>query len=343
LLIWIKKCIKAALAAVAYRTGILHLISTRRLRDGAAVLMYHRVLPRERLGESFSASSISVTPETFRRQMRLLRRLTSPLSVQELEAALDSGRFPRRACVVSFDDGWYDNLEHALPILAEFRIPAVIFLAVDYIGTGACFWQERLARLLFVASRSGPQARELFASLGQPGLIDLDANRARPAIRGIIDALKNVTVEKRDATIAAVESHLAAHNITVSATHPDRFLDWDGVRRLAESGVVTIGSHCCTHTPLPKLPLAAVGAELARSAEVIAEKLGGAPRTLAYPNGDYTSEIAALTGSRYRLAFTTERGIVKRGDDPTRLRRYNIHEHSTDTDGTFLARIAGLI
>lgn len=343
MLIWIKKYVKSAIAGVAYRTGLLQLISARRLAGSAAVLMYHRVLPRERLAESFSADSISVTPETFRRQMRLLTRLGSPLSVAELEQALASGKFPRRACVVTFDDGWYDNLEYALPILVELQVPAVIFLAVDYIGTDGCFWQERLARLLSVAARTGPEARELFAGFGQPGLIDLDAPRAKLAIRAIIDSLKHVSVEQRDAAITRAEAHLATRGLVVEASHPDRFLDWAGVRTLAGSGVVTIGSHCCTHTPLPKLPLEQAQAELTRSRDAIAAQLGSQPHTLAYPNGDYTPQIAALTGRHYRLAFTTERGLVRPGDDATRLRRYNVHEHSTDTDGTFLARMAGLI
>jgi peptidoglycan/xylan/chitin deacetylase (PgdA/CDA1 family) len=343
LLIRIKKTIKSTLAAIAYGTGLLQLLSARRLAGRAAVLMYHRVLPREQLAESFSAQSISVTPETFRRQMRLLRRLASPLSVAELAAALESGKFPRRACVVTFDDGWFDNLEHALPILAEYRIPAVIFLAVDYIGTGACFWQERLSRALYVAARAGEGSRPLFARFKREDILAMDPGRARFAVREIVDTLKHASVAERDAAIGIVLADLAARGLTVVSDHPDRFLDWDGVRKLAASGVVTIGSHCCTHTPLPKLALPEVEAELKRSRESIGRELGAVPATLAYPNGDYTPEIAALTGRNYSLAFTTERGLVTAGDDRSRLRRYNIHEHSTDTDGTFLARIAGLI
>lgn len=343
MLTWIKKYVKATLAALAYSSGLLRLLATRRLRGRAVVLMYHRVLPRDRLEESFSARSITVTPETFRRQMRLLRRLASPLSVDELQRALEEGRFPPRACVVTFDDGWYDNLEHALPILEEFRIPAVVFVAVDYIGTGACFWQERLSRLLFVAAGSGEASRELFAGFGHPRIPALDAARRREAVRGIVDSLKQASVAERDAAIGRVEAYVTSRGLAVANGHPDRFLDWDGVRTLARSGVVTIGSHCCTHTPLTKLAPADVAAELTRSRDVIREKLGAAPQALAYPNGDHDAAIAELTGNTYSLAFTTERGFVEQGAHRTRLRRYNIHEHSTDTDGTFLARIAGLL
>lgn len=343
MLTWIKKYVKATLAAIAYSSGLLWIVATRRLRDRAVVLMYHRVLPRDQLEESFSAHSIAVTPETFRRQMRLLRRVTSPLSVDDLRRALDGGGFPPRACVVTFDDGWYDNLEYALPILAEFRIPAVIFIAVDYIGTGACFWQERLARLLFVAAGSGDAARELFATFDRAEIPGLDPARRRPAVRGIVDSLKHASVAARDAAIGRVEAYVASRGLAVADGHPDRFLDWDGVRTLARSGVVSIGSHCCTHTPLPKLALADVEAELTRSRDTIRERLGTEPLALAYPNGDYDAAIAELTATAYALAFTTERGFVERGADRTRLRRYNVHEHSTDTDGTFLARIAGLL
>lgn len=338
-----KKSVKSALAAIAYASGILHWASRRRLAGGAVVLMYHRVLPPELMSQSFSTDSISVTPATFRRQMRLLRRLANPLSVEQLEEALASGRFPRRACVVTFDDGWFDNLDHALPILEEFRIPAVIFLAVDYIGTGRCFWQERLSRLLCAAARTGDGARELFDRFGAPGLPALEPNAAKLAVRRIVDDVKHLSVAERDAVVVRVEQYLTDAGIRVVEPNPDRFLDWEGVRKLAASGVVTLGSHACTHTPLPKLDLPAVEAEFVRSRATIAERAGVTPRTLAYPNGDYTRQIATLAASHYALAFTTERGFVRHGDHPARLRRFNVHEHSTDTDGTFLARMAGFL
>jgi len=112
---------------------------------------------------------------------------------------------------------------------------------------------------------------------------------------------------------------------------------------LDESGLVAIGSHCCTHTPLTKLDASAVQAELRRSRDVIRERIGVNPSDLAYPNGDHDAQIAtAVRDNGYRCAYTTMRGLVDPAADAFRLRRINIHEQSTASDAAFMSRLAGL-
>ena len=101
-----KRMLKGAIVAFAYRTGLLQLHLRRKLSGCALVLTYHRVLPPEASAESFSTDAIVVSPETFRRQMRLLRRLFTPLSADEFARALSARQLPANACVVTFDDGW---------------------------------------------------------------------------------------------------------------------------------------------------------------------------------------------------------------------------------------------
>ena len=84
-----------------------------------------------------------------------------PLSSgRRLRACSRAGEpLPDMSCLVTFDDGWWDNFEHALPILRDRGVPAAVFVATDYIGSERCFWQERLNRLLFRAARQGGEPR----------------------------------------------------------------------------------------------------------------------------------------------------------------------------------------
>ena len=341
----VKRMLKGAMVAFAYRSGLLELYLRRKLRGRAVVLTYHRVLPKERSAESFSTDAIVVSPETFRRQMQLLRRLFTPLSADDFAAALSTGRFPANACVVTFDDGWYDNADYALPILRETAVPAVLFVATDYIGTDACFWQERLARALSAARRIPDRSAALFAELGASHVLDtsLTAAQAKLAIRAIIDRYKAQPQPEIDALVRKVEGLLREAGVAVDSQHPDRFLTWDQVKQLGSSGLVAIGSHCCTHTPLTKLDAGSVAAELRRSREIIRERTGIDPSDLAYPNGDHDTHIArAVKDSGYRTAYTTNRGLVGPADDAFRVQRINIHEQSTDSDAAFMSRLAGL-
>lgn len=340
-----KRMLKGAIVAFAYRTGLLQLYLRRKLRGRAVVLTYHRVLPAERSAESFSADAIVVTPPTFRRQMQLLKRLFTPLSADQFAKALAAGQLPDGACVVTFDDGWYDNLEYALPILRETAVPAVLFVATDYIGSDNCFWQERLSRALSAARRIPEHSSGLFAELGAPGLLDasLTLEQVKLAIRAIVDHYKAQPQAAIDALVQRVERLLQDAGAAVERQHPDRFLSWEQVGQLGSSGWVAIGSHCCTHTPLTKLDADAVQIELHRSREIIRKRTGIDPADLAYPNGDHDAHIAkAVRDSGYRCAYTTLRGWVEPAADAFRLRRINIHEHSTASDAAFLSRLAGL-
>lgn len=338
-----KRLLKSALIAGAYHTGLLGLYLRLKLRGRAVALTYHRVLPEQELARSFSTDAIVVTPETFRRHMQVLQKSFNPLTAEQFSAALMSGRWPARACVVTFDDGWLDNLHHALPILEETGVPAVLFVATDYIGTDRCFWQETLARHLAAAAIVPERSAPLFTELGIPHALKLPAEEARAAVRVMIDSLKARPQAQIDALLARVHGLLQQWQVDLPQDHPDRFLSWSQVKQLSDSGVVTIASHCCSHTPLTKLDADAVREELQRSRQVIHERLGIDARDMAYPNGDHDSNIAAaVRDSGYRTAFTTNRGHVAPAADAFTLKRINIHERGTATPGAFLARVAGI-
>jgi peptidoglycan/xylan/chitin deacetylase (PgdA/CDA1 family) len=96
------------------------------------VLMYHRVAP----GASGPLAHLTVPPERFAWQMAKLReRGCVPQRQQEVAAWLAGrGTLPPRAVVVTFDDGYADNVTHAFPVLERHRIPAVTFVVTGKLG-----------------------------------------------------------------------------------------------------------------------------------------------------------------------------------------------------------------
>ena len=120
----LRATIKRLLTATLYFSGVAWLVSAWLFRRRALVLMYHRVLPDRPAPDAYSADAIVVTPETFERHMRFLRRFFTPVDGEQLRAML-RGEAPwqPRACLVTFDDGWFDNFEHALPVLRRERVP----------------------------------------------------------------------------------------------------------------------------------------------------------------------------------------------------------------------------
>lgn len=326
------------LTLLLYYSGVAWLYCNWALRRQAVVLMYHRVLPTAEAANSFSADAIVVTPETFDRQMAFLRRHFNPVDIDQFLQMLSGAKpWQPRTCLVTFDDGWADNAEHAVPILARRRVPATIFLATGYVGTDACFWQERLSRLLYRAWQGGG-AQSLFASLNAAHLLSYPPAQVRLAIRHLVTSLK-----KRDrAEIDRLMEQAAALPGPPASVGADRFMSWPEAAKTATSGFVTLGSHAHSHTPLTRLSRDDVRKEIEHAAAQLQAQLGPTAMTFAYPNGDYSDQVAAqVRDFGYRTAFTTDTGRVRAGDDPMKLRRMNISERGTESRDGFLCRLLG--
>jgi peptidoglycan/xylan/chitin deacetylase (PgdA/CDA1 family) len=331
----LRRLARGSIAWALYYSGVLWILARARLRERATIVMYHRVLPAG--ADTFSSDSIIVTPQTFERQLRFLKRHFRLLSMRDLAEAWESRRpLPSMSCVVTFDDGWFDNHRYALPILRKLGVPAVVFAATDYVGSQSCFWQERLARMLYQSAGCPGEPARLAAQYAGADIAALpDARRRAQALAAVSrlksrgsDAIANAEDELRTALRAAgIEPGLG----------DDRFMTWAELAELARDPNLTVGSHGCSHTPLDSLPPAAVTEELERSRERLERELGCAIDTIGYPNGDYDEQVIELVRrARYRLGFTTDKGWNATTDDSLRLRRINVSEASSRTAPDFL-------
>jgi len=119
------------------------------------ILMYHRVLPPDYPELDHVQPGMWIHPETLRKQLQVLKTLYELVSLDEWVAAQRSNRpLPKRACAITFDDGWHDNHDYALPILQQEQVPATVFLTTGLIGTRRHFFPERLIRLLLELQKS---------------------------------------------------------------------------------------------------------------------------------------------------------------------------------------------
>jgi peptidoglycan/xylan/chitin deacetylase (PgdA/CDA1 family) len=116
-----------------YFSGVywIHLLFDEllRRRQRRVVLTYHRVR------DDSLDPHISVTPETFERQLRYLKSRFMLTSLDALlSAAGQAGNGRKPIVAMTFDDGYLDNFEHAFPLLRKYRVPATIFLVSRWVG-----------------------------------------------------------------------------------------------------------------------------------------------------------------------------------------------------------------
>lgn len=153
---------KALLRLIAYhslwRGGALALRRRRLRRAGrgsAAVIVFHRVSSTQ------PESGMSITPRRFESILAMLRAHYDVISASELVRRLTSRQaFTGREVVITFDDGYADNVERAAPLLARYGLPACFFLTAGYVGTSRSFpWDE--SRGLASRMMTWEQARAL--------------------------------------------------------------------------------------------------------------------------------------------------------------------------------------
>ncbi len=153
-----------------------HGLAGARTRE-TGILVYHRICDSKNL---HSQPTMNVTPQKFREQLESLLELGYRfVSLHELCQFAHSGDIPRKTLVVTFDDIFQNVYQNAWPILAQLGIPATVFVATEFLDSGAPFpfdkWGceniERLAPLCYLPVTSD-QCREMQAT----GLIEIGAH-----------------------------------------------------------------------------------------------------------------------------------------------------------------------
>ena len=300
-----------------------------RRRGSVTILTYHRV-DEVSARPDLTPSLISATPRDFEAQVALVGRDFDPVSLDDLLAALDGGQpLPRRAVLVTFDDGYRDFAANAWPILRHASVPATLFVATAFTGDPALrFWWDRLWTAVAAADPGtietpvGPlpvgsdDARATVARL-RTWLKDLDHDAVLYEVDGLVEKLR------RDTSGESAES----------AVPPPSVLDWDELRQLATDGV-TLAPHTRHHPLLDRVALDRAVDEISGSLADLERETGAisaVPAVLAYPSGAAgASAVEAARRAAIRLAMTTERGGNDlRRTDRLRFRRINVGGRSS--------------
>jgi peptidoglycan/xylan/chitin deacetylase (PgdA/CDA1 family) len=340
---WIlKRGAKALFAAALSGVGVHLLVRrARRAQAGGArvlVLSYHRITPDFGASARESLPSLLVSTATLRRQLEHVARSHDLVSLADARRILaDPAARPGRDVVaVTFDDGYADNAEHALPVLAALRVPATVFIPTGYIGTARRLPHDRLFATLSELRRRGIPLRA--AGLSHPLQRALDAAEAR----GPAATLDRLISRLPHPQLVALADGLERRTGIGEGDLPrgTRLLSWAQVRTLRAAGM-EIGGHTVNHAVLANLPIAEARREIAGCREAIVDAVGVAPRHFAYPNGYHTPAVRrALADHGFEAGLTIEDEENRRGADAFRMKRKVLWENTTKGPLRYSASVA---
>jgi peptidoglycan/xylan/chitin deacetylase (PgdA/CDA1 family) len=320
------------LAAALDRLGIPQaLAAARRLQlwsgSGLTVAVYHRVADPARI-DDLDPDLVDATPEDFDAQMAYLRQHYRPVGIDEvLRAHRQHRSLPPDSVLVTFDDGYRDNHQIALPILRRHGIPALFFITTGYLTDRRLFWWERVSH--HIRASAAPEMR---LDYPRPEVIDMSTPVAK------VNAKRRLNRIIKDHYALDLERFLdgvtkacgLSWNEDESRRLGDRALmTWDDVRALRAAGM-GIGSHTSSHRVLQTLAPSDLTHELRVSREVLEDQLGAQVTTIAYPVGKpvtaFPAVRQALADAGYELGFTTRPGMNRLlpAEDRFDLRRISV-------------------
>jgi len=312
-------------AGLARPLGAVYSATLHRVK----VLADHRVVPRvDEDSFPFDLELVSAWQEEFDWQVRFLAANHEVITCRDLAELLDAGRHvPRAAVIVTFDDGYRDNHDVVLPILKQYRVPAVVFVATGYMDASETYWYDQIVNELLRT-----KATHLPLAAGEPEL-DIrgdHAARRNAAVRALAH-LKTLSDGARQETLRRWRDLMAVES-PAGCAGLDGPMSWAQVRALSDAGV-EIGSHSVTHPVLAKLTdNAKLEHELFESKAQIEVHTGKPVVALAYPVGgpgaysDRVIDVARRAG--YRFGFTYESGVIDPAHlDAFRLRRLAVERY----------------
>jgi peptidoglycan/xylan/chitin deacetylase (PgdA/CDA1 family) len=289
------------------------------------ILYYHNVLPTTL--DEFDQRLSRIHVDDFARQMEHLAARYKPVSLATLLAQLRAGEPDPRCVAVTFDDGYYGVMAHALPVMRQFRIPATVFVVTDFVRN------TRSLRLFHfdeieIAFRL-TEARTLDLSFMGGEAMPLVAIEDRvECMKRVKKHLKRLPDRERQRLQRTLLEQLAVEPeeaLAYAQTQEKyRTLSWDELRAVSGNGLA-VGSHTCSHRVLSRLDPSELEPEIVGACERLRAELKLDAVPFAYPYGG-TEHICAAADrlvrrAQHTCALTTIPGTNNSSADPFSLRR----------------------
>jgi peptidoglycan/xylan/chitin deacetylase (PgdA/CDA1 family) len=309
-----------------------------RFRASGVILVYHRVAALQS-----DPWDLAVTPANFAEHLEVLRRLGVCLPLARFADATSEGTLPGNAVAVTFDDGYADNLLHALPLLERYDVPATLFATTRFVGGRREAWWDELEHLLL-------HPRELPSELtlelgGRVRTWTLDGAEydhaasarcrtwkgkappptARHALfQALYHLLADMPAEARERVLDTLWVW-AGDSPCYRDSH--RALTLEELSLAARSGLIEIGAHTVTHPRLPTLAPPAQERELRQSKAELEAVVGRPVESFAYPHGAYDARTRAIAQEvGFRRACSASERMVPRRPDLFALPRVNVED-----------------
>lgn len=319
----------------------------KRFAKTGVILMYHRIAQ-----VNSDPQLLAVTASHFEQHLEVILKFYRPTSLTQLSEGVARRKVPPRSVVITFDDGYSDNLYAAKPLLEKQGIPATVFITGSYIGKTNLLWWDELEKLfllpgelprtlqLDVAGKSyhwdlgesSQYSEKTFRASSRWSVLETsDFTPRHAAYRALCLIFRALSTKKKQEVLVYLRSWAGktiqdGQQLVLSA---------EEIITLANGGLVEIGSHTMTHPALSSLPEDSQEMEIMNSKAALEGILGIPVKSFAYPFGSkraYTKRtVGIVRNCGFACACSNYRDLVWRYSNLFELPRFIVR----DWDGDF--------
>lgn len=237
--------------------------------------------------------------QRFEKHIKYLRKHYEIIPLDKMVNSIKgSSEIPENSIVITFDDGYKSNYSEVFPVLKKHNIPATVYLTTDIIGTNEKFWWTKVREL-----RKLSKNKKSVSVPKNSYLKSIPEEEKRKIIKDLTEKL-DYNPKRREA------------------------LNWEEVKEMHESGLVTFGAHTHTHPILTNVSLKKAKEEIRKSKEKIESKLDIKVKHFAYPNGDFNNKIVELVKNEgFKSAVTSLWGFNNGATNLFKLKRVPVRSY----------------
>lgn len=312
---------KEFLADIIFHSNLVSLFQRLPLRNKMIVFNYHRIRPvSDNFSTDFDDGVYNLDADQFERQIRWLKNNTHVMSEEELLSCYRDGSFfcpdRSRPCVlITFDDGYKDNYTIAYPILKNYKVPAILFVATQMVNNRTVPWWDVISYLIKRCAKP---------FINYEGRQFSMKNQKKEAIAFFQHRMKQEKHENTRYLLSEI-SDLCKVAPPPFELQDKEILSWEEIREMARNNIA-IGSHTHTHRVLTTISDHAQKEEMILSRILIEDYIRKPLISIAYPVGEphnITMETPGIAATnKYLLGFTTNSGVNDwRNIQPLTIRR----------------------
>jgi peptidoglycan/xylan/chitin deacetylase (PgdA/CDA1 family) len=296
------------------------------MENPAIILIYHRVKELEN-----DRQMLAVKPENFYRQIEHLKNNYNLLSPDEFADILSKNKnFSRNSVLLTFDDGYADNLINAVPILESLEAQSVFYITTSMLDANSEAWWDNLEKI-FIKDNLPPDLQIRFNGK----TLKFKTSNLEEIEKTYFALHPLLKYSKAPLREMAIKQLLGWSECSGDIRESHRFLNSAELKKMSESRSAVIGAHTHTHTPLSILNYAEQLEDISASVQKLKDFTGIDVKYFSYPFGvkkDYNNDSINICKTLgFRFVCANYYSQIHSWTDPFQLPRILIRDWNFDT------------